>query len=72
LLEVESETKSRIEATARERGVSIDVYLRKLMEDDATATDQNNLRSEEKVKLLRERATSQHRYDSLISFWHRR
>jgi hypothetical protein len=58
-LEVAPEVASKIEAHARERGVSVDAYLRELMEEKATAIGQDNgLTPPEKVKLLREWASS--------------
>ena len=53
-LEVEPEIGSKIKARALERGVSVDAYLRELIEDKAIVTlHDNGLNPEEKIKLLR-------------------
>lgn len=54
-LEIEPEIASKIESRARERGVSVDVYLRELIAEDEPTTEQSNgLTPQEKVSLLRE------------------
>jgi len=65
-LEVEPEVASKIEARARKRGVSVDVYLRELIEAELPATEQaNGLTPQDKVNLLREWAAS-HSLDTPI------
>jgi hypothetical protein len=55
MLEVEPELASKIRARARERGVSVDVYLRELIEQQGTeAKRSNGLSSRERVRMLRE------------------
>jgi hypothetical protein len=55
MLEVEPEVASKIQARARERGVSVDVYLRELIEQKGTESERSNgLSSQERVRLLRE------------------
>ena len=67
-LEVEPEVASKIAARARERGVSVDVYLRELIEEKATTIEQaNGLSPKEKVKLLREWASSHSLNTPLLS-----
>ena len=54
-LEVESEVATKIQARARERGVSVDVYLRDLIDQKTTEPDgRNRLTSQERVLLLRD------------------
>ena len=55
MLEVEPEVASKIQARARERGVSVDVYLRELIDQKGTESENGNgLSSQERVRLLRE------------------
>ena len=68
MLEVEPELASKIQARARERGVSVDVYLRELI--DAKGNDSesgNSLNSQERVRLLREWATGHSTNTPLLS-----
>jgi hypothetical protein len=59
MLEVEPEVASKIQARARERGVSVDVYLRKLIDEKRTESERSSgLSSQERVRLLREWASS--------------
>ncbi len=68
MLEVESEVASRIQARARERGVSIDVYLRELLERKETEFKKHDgLSSQERVRLLREWASSHSANTPLLS-----
>ena len=58
MLEVEPEVASKIQARARERGVSVDVYLRELIDQRGTESETSNgLNSQERVRLLREWAS---------------
>ena len=58
MLEVEPEVASKIQARARERGVSIDVYLRELIDQKGPQSETTNrLSSQERVRLLREWAS---------------
>ena len=58
MLEVEPEVASKIRARARERGVSVDVYLRELIDEKGTESETSNgLNSQERVRLLREWAS---------------
>ena len=58
MLEVEPELVSKIQARARERGVSVDVYLRELIDQKETERKRSNrLSSQERVRLLREWAS---------------
>jgi hypothetical protein len=67
MLEVEPEVASKIQARARERGVSVDVYLRELIEQKETESEKNSgLSSRERVRLLPEWA-SRHRNKPLLS-----
>ena len=64
MLEVEPEVASRIQARARERGVSVAVYLRELIEGKTGGFETGeNFSSDERVRLLREWASS-HRLNS--------
>jgi hypothetical protein len=59
ILEVEPEVASKIQARARERGVSVDVYLRELSDQKGTESERSNgLSSQERVRMLREWASS--------------
>jgi len=54
MLEVEPEVASKIQARARERGVSVDVYLRELIDQTGTEPERSNgLSSKERIRLLR-------------------
>jgi len=54
-IEVEPEVASKIQAGARERGVSVNVYLRELIDQKGTESERSNaLSSQERVRLLRE------------------
>src|SRR5437868_4186726 len=58
MLEVEPEVASKTQSQARERGVSVDVYLRELIEQKGIETERSNgLCSQERVRLLREWAS---------------
>jgi hypothetical protein len=68
MLEVEPELASKIQARARERGVSVDVYLRELIEQKGTASERSNgLSSQERVRLLREWASVHSTNSPLLS-----
>ena len=55
MIEVEPEVASKIQAGARERGVSVNVYLRELIDQKGTESERSNaLSSQEQVRLLRE------------------
>ena len=59
MLEVEPELASKIQARARERGVSVDVSLRELIDQRGTESERSNgLSSQERVRMLREWAAS--------------
>ena len=58
MLEVEPEVASKIQARARERGVSVDVYLREFIDQKGTESERSNrLSSQERVRLLPEWAS---------------
>jgi hypothetical protein len=58
MLEVEPELASKIQARARERDVSVDVYLRELIDEKGTESNRSDgLSSQERVRLLREWAS---------------
>jgi hypothetical protein len=58
MLEVEPEVASKIQAKARERGVSVDVYLRELIHQKGTEPDRSDgFSSQERVRLLPEWAS---------------
>jgi hypothetical protein len=58
ILEVEREVASKIQARARERGVSVDAYLLELIEQETPESKTiNRLSSQERVRLLREWAS---------------
>ena len=68
MLEVEPELASRIQARARERGVSVDVYLRELIDGKGTESERSNgLSSQERVRLLREWASGHSGDKSVLS-----
>jgi hypothetical protein len=59
MLEVEPDVASKIQAGARKRGVSIDVYLRELIaEESAESVARNDLDPQERVRFLREWAAN--------------
>ena len=58
MLEVEPEVASKIQARARKRGVSVDVYLRELIDEKGTESERSNgPSSQERVALLRQWAS---------------
>ncbi len=58
MLEVEPDVASKIQVRARERGVSVDVYLRELIDQKGTESEAGNaLSSQERVRMLREWAS---------------
>lgn len=68
ILEVEPDVASKIAARARARGVSVDAYLRALIEGgEAPATTGNALTPQDKVRLLREFAASHGHNTPLLS-----
>ncbi len=68
MLEVEPEVDSKIQARARERGVSVDVYLRELIDQKGTESESSNgLSSQERVRMLREWASGHSRDKSVLS-----
>jgi len=68
MLEVEPEVASRIQARSRERGVSVDVYLRELIDQKGTESERSNgLSSQERVRMLREWASGHSANTPLLS-----
>jgi hypothetical protein len=68
MLEVEPEVASKIQAQARDRGVSVDVYLRELIDQKGTESETSNeLSSQERVRLLREWAAGHSTNTTLLS-----
>jgi len=68
MLEVEPEVASKIQARARERGVSVNVYLRELIDQKGTESERSNgLGSQERVRLLREWASVHSTNSPLLS-----
>ncbi len=68
MLEVEPEVASKIQARARERGVSVDVYLRELIDQKGTESERSNgLSSQERVRMLREWASGHSANTPLLS-----
>ena len=68
MLEVEPEVAPKIQARARERGVSVDVYLQELIEQKGTESERSNgLSSQERVRLLREWASVHSTNSPLLS-----
>ena len=66
--EVEPELGSKIQARARERGVSVDVYLRELIDQKGTEPERSNgLSSQERVRMLREWASGHSTDTPLLS-----
>jgi len=58
MFKVEPEVASEIQARARERGVSVDAYLRELIKQETPKSNtMNRLTSQERVQLLREWAS---------------
>jgi len=58
MLEVDPEVASKIQARARARGVSVDAYLRELIEQKGPESERSNgLSSQERVRMLREWAS---------------
>ena len=68
MLEVEPELASKIQARARERGVSVGVYLRNLIDQKGTESENGNgLSSQERVRMLREWASGHSTNSPLLS-----
>ena len=68
MLEVDPEVALKIQARARERGVSVDVYLRELIDQKGTESERSNgLSSQERVRLLREWASGHSSNTPLLS-----
>ena len=68
MLEVEPEVASKIQARGRERGVSVDVYLRELIDQKGTEHERSNgLSPQERVRLLREWASGHSTSTPLLS-----
>ncbi len=68
MLEVEPELASKIQARARQRGVSVDVYLRELIDEKRTESERSNgLSSQERVGFLREWASGHSSNTPLLS-----
>ena len=68
MLEVEPEVASKIQARARKRGVSVDVYLRELIDEKGTESERSNgLSSQERVALLRQWASGHSANTPLLS-----
>lgn len=58
MLEVEPELASKIQARAKERRVSVDVYLRELIDEKGTESERSSgFSSQERVALLRQWAS---------------
>jgi hypothetical protein len=68
MLEVEPELGSKIQARARERGVSVDVYLQELIDQKGTESERSNgLSSQGRVRMLREWASGHSANTPLLS-----
>ena len=68
MLKVDPEVASKIQARARERGVSVDVYLRELIDQEGAESERSNgLSSQERVRLLREWASGHSTNTPLLS-----
>ena len=68
MLEVAPEVASKIQARARERGVSVDGYLRELIDQKGTESERSNdLSPQERVRLLREWASGHSRDTPVLS-----
>lgn len=67
-LEIEPELASKIHAGAQERGVSVDEYLRELVDKKETESEvKAELSSQERVRLLREWASSHNTNTAFLS-----
>ena len=52
IIEVESDVASKIQARARERGFSVNVYLRELIDEKRTASEKSNgLSPQQRVRM---------------------
>src|SRR5258708_40118444 len=68
MLEVEPEVASKIQARARERGVSVDVYLQELIDQKETDSERSKwLSSQERIRMLREWASVHRTNTPLLS-----
>jgi len=68
MLEVEQELASKIQARARALGVSVDEYLRELVDKkEPESKTKAELSSQERVRLLREWASSHNTMTALLS-----
>ena len=68
MLEVDPEVASKIQARARERGVSVDVYLQELIDQKETDPERSKwLSSQERVRMLREWASGHRTNTPLLS-----
>ena len=68
MLEVDPKVTSKIQAQARERGVSVDVYSRELIDQKGTESERSNgLSSQERVRMLREWASGHSPNTPLLS-----
>jgi hypothetical protein len=68
MFEVEPELASQIRSRAQERGVSVDVYLRELIDQKRTESESSNgLSSQERVRMLREWASGHSANTRLLS-----
>ena len=68
MLELEPDVASKIQVRARERDVSVDVYLRELIDQNGAESEAGNvLSSQERVRMLREWASSHSANTPLLS-----
>jgi len=68
MLEVEPEVALKIQARARKRGVSVDVYLRELIDQKGTKSERTiGLSSQERARLLRDWASGHSSNTPLLS-----
>ena len=68
MLEVDPEVASKIQVRARERGVSVDEYLRELIDQKGAQSETSNgLSPQERVRLLREWASGHSHNSPLLS-----
>ena len=68
MLEVDPEVALKIQARARERGVSVDVYLQELIDQKETDSERGKwLSSQERVRMLREWASGHSANTPLLS-----
>ncbi len=68
MLDVDPGLASKIQALARERGVSVDVYLRELIEQKGAESERSDgLSPPERVRLLREWASGHSTNTTLLS-----